>query len=417
MSGWRGPGRYGLEVHGHSHSHDRHRWLHFPLNRTGRLLGIILLVALVVTIVGMVLLWPREDIDAPASLAPAGVDRVKVTVIEVEETACTGAPPDSPAQCVSVRFDAPDGNAAALQLTPSVSTPEIEAGDRILVADQGDLVEEQFRFFFLDFQRERSLTVLFLMFGLAVIIVGRLQGVRSLLALALSFVVLATFTLPALLETDSPVLVAIAGSAAVAIITLFLTHGLSHLTSVALLGSLVSLAITGFLAWIFVGATSLTGLSDENALLLVFGNEEIQLQGVLLAGMIIGTIGVLDDVTVTQAAAVEEIHEADPRMRPRQLYLSALRVGRDHIGSTTNTLFFAYAGAALPMLLLFTQAELSLSTVVTSEIVAIEVVRALVGGIGLVCSVPITTGLAAWVVRERQRNSLDVPDVATPAID
>jgi uncharacterized membrane protein len=181
-----------------------------------------------------------------------------------------------------------------------------------------------FRFFFLDFQRERPLILLVVVFGAAVVLLGRLQGVRSLVALALSFVILAVFTLPALLETGSPIGVAIAGSAAVAIVTLYLTHGVTHLSTVSLIGSLFSLSIMGLLAWIF---------------------------------------------------------------------------GRDHIGSTTNTLVFAYAGAALPMLLLFTKAQLSRSTVLTSEIVAIEIVRALVGGIALVCSVPVTTALAVWAVR------------------
>jgi len=168
---------------------------------------------------------------------------------------------------------------------------------------------------------------------------------------------------------------------------------------VSLLGSLGSLGITGFLAWLFVGATNLTGLSDEDALFLVAGDASVDLQGLLLAGIIIGTVGVLDDVTVTQAAAVAEIHAADPTMSSTRLYRSALRVGRDHIGSTTNTLVFAYAGASLPLLLLFTQVQLDVSVALTSEIVAIEVVRSLVGGIGLVTSVPITTALAAWAVR------------------
>ncbi|MGI9624868.1 MAG: YibE/F family protein, partial [Acidimicrobiales bacterium] len=148
----------------------------------------------------------------------------------------------------------------------------------------------------------------------------------------------------------------------------------------------------------FTDATRLTGLSDEDSLFLLAAGEQIDLRGILLAGIIIGTIGVLDDVTVTQSAAVAEIHEADPTMSSGRLYRSALRVGRDHIGSTTNTLAFAYAGAALPLLLVLTQAQLNISTALTSEIIAIEIVRALVGGIGLVASVPITTALAAWAV-------------------
>ncbi len=366
--------------------------------------------AVAVTIVAAIWLWPTEDIEVPPVLAPTGVERVKATVDEVVPEECIGAP-DSPVECVAVRFELAAGGRGSFQQSPSVSTPSIEAGDRIVVADQGPDVDPRFRFFFLDFQRERSLTVLVVLFAAAVVLLGRLQGVRSLLALVLGFAVLVGFTLPALLETGSPVVVAIVGSAAVAVITLYLTHGVNHLTSAALLGSLASLAVTGILARLFVSAASLTGLSDEDSLFLLAGNETIDLQGVLLAGIIIGTIGVLDDVTVTQAAAVAEIHDADPTMAVGRLYRSALRVGRDHIGSTTNTLVFAYAGAALPLLLLFTQAQLSLSTVLTSEVVAIEIVRALVGGIGLVSAVPITTALATWAVTAER------PAAADPVVE
>ena len=195
---------------------------------------------------------------------------------------------------------------------------------------------------------------------------------------------------------------------------MYLTHGVNHLITVALLGTFASLGLTGILANIFVQATSLTGLSDEEAIFLLAGNERVDLQGLLLAGMIIGALGVLDDVTITQASAVEQIYVANPRYSSRRLFRAALSVGRDHIGSTTNTLAFAYAGAALPLLLLFTQTQLSFATVVTSEIVAIEIVRALVGGIGLVASVPITTMLAVWVVKAAPPSGHAEPDESPP---
>lgn len=396
----------------HSHGHAT-AWLDFPLDGVGRRLGLAVGALIVLTVAGIVLLWPSEDTEVPAVLAGSGVDRIDVTVDRVAEADCIGAP-DSPIQCVEVAFGVPGGGSGSFVLTPSVSTPTIEAGDRIVVADQGTVVESRFRYFFLDFQRERSLLLLVGLFAGAVLLLGRWQGLRSLVALVLSFVVLVGFTLPALLETGSPVLVAIVGSSAVAVITLYLTHGVNHLTTVALVGSLLSLTVTGFFAWVFVRASSLTGLSDENGLFLLSANDSVDLPGVLLAGMIIGTIGVLDDVTVTQAAVVSELHEADHHMSRSRLYAGALRVGRDHIGSTTNTLVFAYAGAALPLLLLFTQAQLSLDTVLTSEIVAVEIVQALVGGLGLVCSVPITTALAVWVVGTHQHGD-DVPAHAIPS--
>lgn len=384
----------GTHAHGHGHSDS---WFDFPLDTVGRRLAAAVGALVILTAVGIGVLWPSEDSEVPPVLVGSGVDRIDVTVDSVEETDCIGAP-DSPIQCVAVSFGLPDGDIGSFVLTPSVSTPIIEAGDRIVVADQGGIVEERFRYFFMDFQRERSLILLVALFAGAVLLLGRWQGLRSLIALLLSFVVLVGFTLPALLETGSPVWVAIVGSSAVAVITLYLTHGVNHLSTVALIGSLLSLTVTGFFAWVFVRASSLTGLSDENGLFLISANDAVDLPGVLLAGMIIGTIGVLDDVTVTQAAVVSELHDVDPHMSRARLYAGALRVGRDHIGSTTNTLVFAYAGAALPLLLLFTQAQLSLETVLTSEIVAVEIVQALVGGLGLVSSVPITTALAVWVV-------------------
>lgn len=400
-----GHGGEPVHVHAHSHGHGHGHghggpWWDFAWNRAGQRLGVAVLVAIALTLVGAVVMWPSGDREPPA-LANADVDRREVTVVAVEPAPCIGNP-DGPVPCQDVVFDLGDGATGSFQQTPSVTTPVIGPGDRIIVADQGLEVDQRFRYYFLDFARTTWLIALFVLFAAAVIVLGRLQGLRSIVALALSFAVLAFFTLPALLESSAPVLVAIIGSAAVAAITLFFTHGVNHLSAVSLLGSLGSLGITGALAWVFVELTNLTGLSDEDALFLVTGDGSVDLQGLLLAGIIIGTVGVLDDVTVTQAAAVAEIHAADPSMPSSRLYRSALRVGRDHIGSTTNTLVFAYAGAALPLLLLFTQVQLDISVVLTSEIVAIEIVRSLVGGIGLVASVPITTALATWAVRSER---------------
>ena len=213
----------------HAHSHSA-SWFDFPLDAVGRRLGAAIGVLVVMTAIGIGVLWPTEDAEVPQVLAGSGVDRVDVTVDSVEDTDCIGAP-DSPIQCVAVAFGLPDGSTGSFVLTPSVSTPVIEAGDRIVVADQGGIVEERFRYFFLDFQRDRSLILLVALFAGAVLLLGRWQGLRSLVALLLSFVVLVGFTLPAPLETSSPVWVAIVGSSAVAVITLYLTHGINHLST------------------------------------------------------------------------------------------------------------------------------------------------------------------------------------------
>jgi uncharacterized membrane protein len=176
---------------------------------------------------------------------------------------------------------------------------------------------------------------------------------------------------------------------------LYLTHGFNDATTVALLGTLASLLLTALLGWVFVELTHLTGFADEEAAYLRATSGTIDVRGLLLAGIVIGSLGVLDDVTVTQVSAVDQIRRADPTLPWRQLHLRGLSVGRDHVASAVNTLVLAYAGTSLPMLLLFTQTGRPIRDVLTGEVVAAEIVRTLVGSIGLVASVPLTTWLAA----------------------
>ena len=184
----------------------------------------------------------------------------------------------------------------------------------------------------------------------------------------------------------------------IAFAALFLAHGFEIATAVALLSTFGSLVITAVLARIFVGLTSLPGLTDDSSVLLGGLDNSIDPRGILLAGIVIGALGVLDDVTVTQVSAVWELKRARPEMTTVEIMRPALRIGRDHISSTVNTLFLAYAGAALPLLLLFTEAGQGITGVLTREVVATEIVRALVGSVGLVASVPLSTWLAAVVV-------------------
>ena len=180
-------------------------------------------------------------------------------------------------------------------------------------------------------------------------------------------------------------------------VALYLAHGINARTTTAVLGTVGALFITGVLAWIFVTGTHLTGLASEESGLLAASLSGVSLKGLLLGGIVIGSLGVLDDVTVTQASAVWELHQANPSYGFSRLYAAGLRIGRDHIASTVNTLVMAYAGASLPLLVLFTLSSRQLGDVLTSEILAQEIVRTLVGSIGLISAVPITTALAAFV--------------------
>jgi uncharacterized membrane protein len=256
---------------------------------------------------------------------------------------------------------------------------------------------------FYDFRRERPLLLLTLLFCGAAIVIGRKHGARALVALALSLGVLITFMLPAIIEGRNPLLVALIGSSAVMFVALYLSHGISARTTTAVLGTVTSLGITGALAWIAVRAAHFTGLSGEEANYVRATAQQVDLKSLLLAGIIIGALGVLDDVTVTQASAVWELHAANPDRGFWPTYHAAIRIGRDHIASVVNTLVLAYAGAALPLLVLFTQAGTPFGEVVNGEPVATEIVRMLAGSIGLIAAVPITTLLTTLVV------SLDHP--------
>src|SRR5919109_334122 len=223
----------------------------------------------------------------------------------------------------------------------------------------------------------------------------RRSGLFALVGVVLSLGVLLVFVFPALLTGSAPIAVALVGTSVIAFGVLYLAHGINERTTVALLGTLASLALTAVLAVTFAGAARLSGLASEDSTTLLTFAPELDYRGLLLAAVIIGTLGVLDDVTVTQVSAVWELHRANPGQGRRQLYGSAIRIGRDHIASTVNTLILAYAAAALPLMLLFTQSGLALGDVLTTETIAVEVVQTLVGSIGLVASVPLTTTLAS----------------------
>ncbi|HEX6220606.1 MAG TPA: YibE/F family protein, partial [Acidimicrobiia bacterium] len=245
--------------------------------------------------------------------------------------------------------------------------------------------------------RSGLLVVSTLVFAAAVIGLGRMRGVAALVGLVLSIAILLWFILPAIIGGADAVLVALVGGGAIAMVSLYLAHGYNPLTHVAALGAFSALALTTALSWLVVELANFSGLVSEESFFLL-AIPDLDLNGLLLAGIVLGAIGALDDVTVTQASAVWEVHGANPAMSSTELFDSGLRVGRDHIVSTVNTLLLAYAGASLPLLLFFTLSDQSLGFIASSEVVALEIVRTLVGSIGLVAAVPVTTWLSARVV-------------------
>jgi uncharacterized membrane protein len=217
------------------------------------------------------------------------------------------------------------------------------------------------------------------------------------------------FLFPSVLDGNDPTAVALVSAVLIALVALYLTHGITERTTVALLGTFAALGLTAVLAALFTSLARFTGFGTEDAYFLQVASTGVDIKGLVLAGIIIGSLGVLDDVTVTQVSAVWQLHQANPGFGARRLYGAAVAIGRDHIASTVNTLVLAYAGASLPLLLLFTQAGRSLVDVAAGELVAVEVVRTLVGSVGLVAAVPITTALAALVVT-RGTDGGAVPD-------
>jgi uncharacterized membrane protein len=268
-------------------------------------------------------------------------------------------------------------------------------GDEIFVI-LGLRPDNQLVAYYADAVRWQPLAILGALFVAAILAISRWKGLRALLSLGFSLLVIIGYIIPHILQGEDPVRVSIIGSSILLAVSLYLTYGWTLKTHAAVLSMLIVLVITGSLAWLFIWMTRLTGYADENALFLVqVPGVQINLRGLLLGGMIIGALGVLDDLVTTQASAVFELHGANPSLGLRVLSARALRIGQDHVAATVNTLVLAYAGASLPMLLLFTMMRGNLAYLINYETVAQEIVRTLVGSLGLVAAVPLSTLIAA----------------------
>ncbi|MFD5425379.1 YibE/F family protein [Streptomyces sp. NPDC127084] len=413
--GAHGPAHAPEPGHAHSHGHGPPA----PVSRhLRRIIAAVVIPFAAAVAVGLVVLWPGGAPDHERT--GVGFDRQteQGRVVRVERVDCadvnagqvppTGetTTPEGPAEdpqqgvCGKATVEVTTGKDKGrtfIEIVQPDSSRQLRAGQGVVVAYAPDAPRE-LQYSVTDVDRELPMALLAGLFALAVVLVGRMRGVMALIALAVSFAVLTLFILPAILQGSNPLAVAVVGASAIMLIALYMCHGISARTSVAVLGTLISLLLIGLLGSLFIGWAVLGGNTDDNTGLIHGLYPEIDMSGLLLAGVLIGSLGVLDDVTVTQTSAVWELHQADPTMGPRRLYQSAIRIGRDHIASVVNTLVLAYAGASLPLLLLFSIAQSSVGTVATSELVAEEIVRTLVGSIGLVASVPLTTALAALVV-------------------
>ncbi|WP_121703089.1 YibE/F family protein [Streptomyces sp. E5N298] len=405
---------------GHGHAHGHGHGPAAPVSRHLRkVIAAILIPFAAAVLVGLAVLWPGGA--PPHERTGVGFDRQtqQATVTKVVELSCqsvnaSGGTPtgdtstaegssavqQAKGECkrATIRVDTGDDKGRTFEeIVQPDQSRQLHEGQKVVVAYEPSAPKD-LQYSVTDIDRRLPLALLAGIFALAVVVVGRLRGLMALVSLAISFLLLNFFILPAILQGSNPLVVAVIGSSAIMLIALYLCHGLSARTSVAVLGTLISLLLIGVLGSLFIGWAALTGNTDDNTGLIHGLYPSIDMSGLLLAGVIIGSLGVLDDVTVTQTSAVWELHEANPTMGWRGLYRAGIRIGRDHIASVVNTLVLAYAGAALPLLLLFSIAQSGVGTVANSELVAEEIVRTLVGSIGLVASVPVTTALAALVV-------------------
>jgi uncharacterized membrane protein len=380
--------------------------------RVRKILAATVIPLFAVTVVATAILWPRDT--PPAAQADDEVARHNGTVTQVVEETCPpasevpSAVPQGPCGTVTVKVDdGPDkGKDVTAPIPAGPGAPEVGVGDDVVLvvlSDPDDPTVSTYNI--ADHQRGQPLAWLVVLFAAAIVGFGRWRGLAALGGLAASFAILLIFVLPAIRAGESPLLVAVVGAALIMFVVLYLTHGINAQTSVAVLGTLASLVLTGVLGAVATAVTHLTGYGDENATTLSFVQSGVDLHGLLLAGIIIGSLGVLDDVTVTQAATVTELARANPSLGRLELYRAATRVGRAHIASTVNTIVLAYAGASLPVLLLIVAAGRAVTDTLTSEFLAQEIVRSVVATMGLIAAVPITTALAAVVTATGKRRS------------
>ncbi len=376
-----------------------------PVPRHLRLLiGLLVGPLVLATVIGLAVLWPDGDLE----IATPGAEVERGTA----EVRSVGACPQDVDGCQLARVEllsgpgAPGGADALLPYGDRA--PVVEPGDRIIVSYAAEAPRGE-QYAFQDFDRGPPLLVLTVLFAGGVLVLSRWRGIGALASLAYSLVLIALFTLPAIMEGSSPLAVAVVTAAAIMLVTLYLSHGFDVRSTVAMIGTLVSLVVIGALGWVFTGVGHFTGVVDEGSQYISGIAAQVDLRGLLLAGLVIGALGVLDDVTVTQTWAVWELADAEPDATAGRLFVRAMRIGRSHAASTVNTLVLAYVGATLPLMLVFSALDLPFGIAVSQEIVAQEVVRGLVGALGILAAVPVTTAIAALVagrlVRERWSSS------------
>lgn len=283
----------------------------------------------------------------------------------------------------------------AAQMYGVTSIEPFKVGDRVEMYFSPSPVSAGRDFVVVDWVRRPSLLWLTGLFLLVSVAVARLKGLRAFIATAASLTIVITFIVPRILDGWNPMLVSLLGAGGILILAIYFVHGLSWSTSAALIGTFAAVVMTMLLGVAFMQISHLTGLGSEEAMMITLNAGQVNMRGLLLAGLLVGALGALTDTTIVQASVVRELAHVDPTLPWTSLYSSGMRVGNDHIGSLVNTLVLAYVGAALPLMVVLSLGDFTIQRALNIELVAVEVVHTLVGSIGLILSVPITTALAA----------------------
>lgn len=394
--GAEGAGEAAVHAHSHVHSHAHSGPIGLPQRERRRatvLLTSIVVPLLLATLVGLALLWPREGtIAGSVAMTAPGISF---------ETARVTAVPLTPG--AEIQAELLTGSGAG-QVVPIAAAPEVlnepvPIGSKITVIFDAAGLAQGVPFTFVDYERSVPLIWLAVAYVALVAAVARWRGLAAVLGLGVSLLVVGFFVLPALMGGASPLLVALVGSSAMMFVSVYLAHGISIRTTTALVGTFVGLAATTFLALWSASATGLLGIGSEEGYQVSGTFPELSLRALLVCGFVIAGLGALNDVTITQASAVWELHASDPTAPRRRVFARAMRIGRDHIASTVYTLAFAYVGTALPLLMVTMIYDRSVAELLTTAALAEEIVRTLVSSIGLVLAIPVTTAIAAALVR------------------
>lgn len=290
-------------------------------------------------------------------------------------------------------------------IMPKQDDPKLDAlsykkGQKVYIVETQ--ITDEAQYYVKEPIRKSPLILLTLLFILSAVLIGGLQGVTSLLGLLVSFIIIIVLIIPMMLSGSSPIMASIIGGSLIMTISIYLSHGFNRKTSIALMGTLISLILTAILALIFTNISRLTGFStDEATFLIQLVDTDLNMKGILLASLIIGGIGILDDITVSQVSTITELFRANPSFTWQELFKRSMKVGRDHIASMINTLVLAYTGSALPLVMLFIASGSSFEEIINVEQVSEEIVRTLVGSIGLILAVPITSLLASLIIARK----------------